>query len=131
MIFPKITLAYLGILALLYSVLALRVVVLRVKNHIPFGDGGNESLHRAIRAHGNFIEWVPLASMLVASIEALGEPPLHVHLLMGSLLAARVLHPIAFVSKLESAPYYVGRIAGTFISWAVLTLAAILLLIRL
>ena len=105
MIPPKITLGYLGVRALLYSVLALIVIALRAKNDIPFGDGGNESLHRAIRAHGNFIEWVPLASILIASVEALGEPPLHVHLLMGTLPAARVLHPIALASKLVSAPY--------------------------
>ena len=66
-----------------------------------------------------------------AAVEALGEARLHVHLLMGSLLFARVLHPIAFASKLGSAPYYIGRIAGAFISWAVLTLAAVLLLVRL
>jgi uncharacterized membrane protein YecN with MAPEG domain len=131
MIFPDVTLTYLAVLSLLYSVLALAVVALRRKNGIPFGDGGNESLLRAIRAHGNFIEWVPLASLLVASLEALGEPLLHIHLLMGSLLVARVLHPIAFASKLESVPYRVGRIAGALTSWGVLTAAAIILLIRL
>jgi len=131
MVFPQLTLAYLGVLALLYSVLALIVVALRAKNDIPFGDGGNESLHRAIRAHGNFIEWVPLAAILVGSLEALGEPRLHIHLLMGALLVARVVHPVAFASKLGSAPYYVGRIVGAFTSWTVLTLAAVLLLVRL
>jgi uncharacterized membrane protein YecN with MAPEG domain len=129
--FPELTLTYLAVLALLYSVLALIVVALRAKNNIPFGDGGNESLHRAIRAHGNFIEWVPLASLLVASVEALGEPRLLIHLLMGALLIARVLHPIAFASKLGSAPYLVGRITGALTSWAVLTAAAVFLLVRL
>ena len=131
MVFPELTLTYLAVLSLLYSGLALVVVALRAKNDIPFGDGGNESLHRAIRAHGNFIEWVPLASLLVASVEALGEPHLHVHLLMGTLLVARVLHPIAFASKLGSAPYFIGRIAGALTTWSVLTAAAVLLLVRL
>ncbi len=111
--------------------LALVVVALRGKHDIPFGDGGNEALHRAIRAHGNFIEWVPLASLLVAALEALGESRLHVHLLMGALLVARVLHPIAYASELGSLPYFVGRVAGALTSWAVLTAAAVLLLVRL
>ena len=58
MTFPSLTLTYLAILALLYSGLSLVVVALRARNDIPFGDGGNDALHRAIRAHGNFIESV-------------------------------------------------------------------------
>jgi len=131
LIFPALTLTYLAILSLLYAALTLVVVALRGKHDIPFGDGGNEALHRAVRAHGNFIEWVPLASLLVASLETLGEAQIHVHLLMGALLIARILHPIAFASRLGSLPYYVGRIAGALTSWAVLTAAAVLLLVRL
>ncbi len=48
-----------------------------------------------------------------------------------SLLVARILHPIAFASALGSVPYYVGRIACALTSWAVLTAAAVLLLVRL
>lgn len=131
MVFPTITLSYLAVLSILYAGLSLVVVGLRAKHDIPFGDGGNEALHRAIRAHGNFVEWVPLAAILVACLEALGEPAMHVHALMGALLVARILHPIAFASRLESVPYFVGRIAGAFTSWAVLTAAAVLLLVRL
>jgi hypothetical protein len=102
-----------------------------VKNDIPFGDAGNESLHRAIRAHGNFIEWVPLTALLVAALEVLGESTRTIHVMMGALLVARILHPIAFASRLESPPYYVGRIGGALTSWATLTVAALLLLVRL
>ena len=104
MAFPAITLTYLAVLSLLYAGLALVVVALRAKHDIPFGDGGNE---------------------------ALGEPRLHVHVMMGALLIARILHPIAFASKLESLPYFVGRITGALTSWAVLSVAAVLLLLRL
>lgn len=131
MLFPKITLTYLALLSLIYAALALRVVSIRRKHSIAFGDGGNEALLRAIRAHGNFIEYVPLASLLVASLEAMGEPALHVHAFMGSLLLARVLHPVAFASARGSAPYKIGRIGGALISWGVLVIAAVLLLVRL
>lgn len=131
MSFPAITLTYLAILALIYAALALVVVALRVKNDIPFGDGGNERLHRAIRAHGNFIEWVPLTGILVAAIEAIGVRPIDIHGLMGALLVARILHPIAFASRLGSAPYLIGRIGGALTSWAVLTASAVLLLVKL
>lgn len=131
MVFPEVTLMYLALLSLVYSALALAVVGLRRKHSIPFGDGGNESLLRAIRAHGNFIEYVPLTALLVASLEAMGAPASHVHLLMGLLLFARVIHPIAFGSERGSVPYKVGRIGGAFVSWGVMTAAAVLLLVRL
>lgn len=129
--FPTITLIYLAILSLIYSLLALIVVAQRRKNKTPFGDGGHESLHRAIRAHGNFIEWVPLAALLVAALESLGEAIAHIHWLMGALLVARVLHPIGLASVLGSLRYRVGRIVGALVSWGVVTLAATLLLVRL
>jgi len=127
--FPGITVTYLAVLALLFSALSLMVVALRAKNDIPFGDGGNDSLHRAIRAHGNFAEWVPLAVLLVGALEASGQASSTIHLLMGALLTARILHPIAFASPLGSASYFVGRIAGASITWLVVTASAVFLLV--
>ncbi len=129
--FPAISLTYLAILALIYSALSLVVVAFRAKLDIPFGDGGNENLHRSIRAHGNFNEWVPLISILVIALEMHGEPSLHIHLLMGALLIARIIHPVAFASTINSPTYFVGRVLGALTSWLVLTISAVLLLVRL
>ena len=63
---PSITSAYLGMLALLYVVLGLQVSRLRRGNKVLFGDGGNIKLRSAIRAHANFVEYVPLIVLMVA-----------------------------------------------------------------
>lgn len=127
---PQVTLGYLVALAAIYSLLAFIVVVLRAKHGVPYGDGGNETLLHAIRAHGNFSEWIPLCVLLVGSLEALGQSEVVIHSLMSSLLVARILHPIALFSKVRSLMYMVGRIGGAFTSWLVLSGSAVLLAVR-
>ena len=56
---PSITSAYLAVLALLYTVLAVQVGRLRQRDRAAFGDNGSLALRSAIRAHANFIEYVP------------------------------------------------------------------------
>ena len=90
---PSITGFYLAILALIYAVLALQVARLRRDNRVLFGDADNGRLRTAIRVHANFIEYVPIITLLVALLEMSGMPPARVHLLMGGLLLARLLHP--------------------------------------
>ena len=62
---PTITAGYLAILALFYAVLALRVMRLRQGNRAAFGDGDSTKLRSAIRAHANFIEYVPIITLMV------------------------------------------------------------------
>ena len=127
---PTITLGYAALLALLFSALSLVVVALRVRGNVPFGDGGDPTLLRAVRSHGNFAEWVPFAVLLVGANEALGASATWIHAWMAALLAARVLHPVGLFSTLDSFVYRLGRIAGALTTWAVLTSAAVALLLR-
>jgi len=131
MVTPLVTLTYLVPLAGLFGLLSLVVVFLRVKNDIPYGNGGNASLNVAVRAHGNFAEWVPIVVIVVGGLELLGEPVTHIHWLMGMLFLARVLHPIGLSQRVGSPVYLFGRIFGAFVTWAVLIVAVVLLFIRL
>ncbi len=130
MVLPVITMQYLAVLALIFSALALVVVVLRQRHRVPFGDGDNHDLMRAIRAHGNFAEWVPMTAAVVASLEMLGGGSGLIHGLMTALLVARVLHPVAFALPTGSSGYRAARIAGALTTWFVLTIAAVLVLMR-
>jgi uncharacterized protein len=96
---PSITAFYLAILALIYAVLALRVAGLRRANLALFGDAENAKLRTAIRVHANFIEYVPIITLLVALLEMSGMPPTRVHLLMGGLLLSRLLHPMGMAAR--------------------------------
>jgi len=71
-----VTPIYAGLLGLLFVGLSLWVVARRVRARAASGDGGDPALSDAIRAHGNFAEYVPLALILMAMGEALGMPAL-------------------------------------------------------
>ena len=130
MSWPSITAGYLGVLALLYLVLSIQVVRLRRRHKVGLGDGGNEALRCAVRAHGHFAEYVPLIALMVALLEMSGLGVLKVHMLMGLLLLSRVLHPLGIYAKPFSLQFRVGRIGGMVLTIAVLVTSALLILQR-
>ena len=127
---PSITSAYLGILALLYLVLGLQVSRLRRGHRVLFGDGDNIKLRSAIRAHANFAEYVPIIVLMVAMLEMSGMPALRVHLLMGALLVARLLHPLGMYVGPRTLQFQVCRVGGILLTLMVMAGAASLLLWR-
>jgi uncharacterized membrane protein YecN with MAPEG domain len=127
---PSITSAYLGILALLYLVLGLQVSRLRRGHRVLFGDGDNIKLRSAIRAHANFVEYVPLVVLMVAMLEMSGLPAVQVHLLMGALLVARLLHPLGMYVGPRTLQFQIYRVGGITLNWLVLLVAAVLMLWR-
>jgi uncharacterized membrane protein YecN with MAPEG domain len=127
---PSVTGFYLGLLALIYAALALEVARLRRGNRILFGDGENVRLRSAIRAHANFVEYVPIIALLVAMLEISGLSTTWVHVLMGALLAARLLHPLGMYSKPRTWQFSAGRVGGIVITISVLIAAALFALSR-
>ena len=127
---PSITSAYLGILALLYLVLGLQVSRLRRGHRVLFGDGDDIKLRSAIRAHANFAEYVPIIVLMVAMLEMSGMPALRVHLLMGALLVARLLHPLGMYVGPRTLQFQICRVGGILLTLMVMAGAASLLLWR-
>jgi uncharacterized membrane protein YecN with MAPEG domain len=122
---PSVTGFYLAILSLIYAVLALQVARLRRNNLVLFGDADNRSLRTAIRVHANFIEYVPIITLLVALLEMSGASAMRVHLLMGGLLLARLLHPIGMYARPTSWRFVVGRVCGILLTIFIMVSAAI------
>jgi uncharacterized protein len=127
---PSITSAYLGILALLYLVLGLQVSRLRRGHRVLFGDGDNIKLRSAIRAHANFIEYVPIITLMVAMLEMSGLGATWVHLLMGALLVSRLLHPLGMYAAPNTLQFRVGRMGGITITYILLIACALTILAR-
>lgn len=75
----QITILYAPVLALIFAVLSLLVVFQRTRNDVPFGDGGVQALRDAVRAHGNFAEYVPFATVLIGFLELTGLAAIYVH----------------------------------------------------
>jgi uncharacterized membrane protein YecN with MAPEG domain len=122
---PVITGFYLSILLLLYVVLALQVSRLRRGNRVTFGDGDNIKLRSAIRAHANFIEYVPIITLMVGMLEMSGMPPARVHWLMGALLLARLIHPIGMYVGPRTWQFQVCRVGGILLTLFIMVSAAI------
>ena len=127
---PAITGLYLAFLALLYAVLGLQVSRLRRGNRVLFGDGDNRQLRSAIRAHANFIEYVPIIVLMIALLEMSGAPAPRIHWLMGLLLIARLLHPLGMYVGPRSTQFQVYRVGGILLTWLVLVAAAVMALLR-
>jgi uncharacterized membrane protein YecN with MAPEG domain len=58
-----------SVLTVIFIKLSFAVIGLRRKNKVALGDGGKEDLERAIRAQGNFAEYVPFGLILLACLE--------------------------------------------------------------
>lgn len=119
---PKITLLFAALHALLMLALAARVAFHRHSQKVGLGDGGDKRLMRKIRVHANFVEYVPLALLLLALLELSGLSAIWLWSLGGTLLFARVLHVIGL--SLRSG-YSFGRFWGTLLTWGVLAAMAI------
>ena len=127
---PSITAVYLAVLALLYTVLAVQVGRLRQRDRAAFGDNGSLRLRSAIRAHANFIEYVPIIALMVAMLEISGMTAWRVHLLMAALLVSRLLHPIGMYARPGTFAFRIGRVAGVTLTLLVLVASAVAILSR-
>ena len=127
---PSITSVYLAILALLYTVLAVQVGRLRQRDRAAFGDNGSLRLRSAIRAHANFIEYVPIIALMVAMLEMSGLAAVWVHLLMVALLVSRLLHPLGMYAAPNTTQFRIGRVGGITITIILLLACALTILWR-
>lgn len=117
-----ITMITAGLLGLLLLFLGGLVVAGRVKFKIDLGDGGNETMRQRIRAQANFIEYVPMALILIALMENGSVGPRWLLVAVGAILVvARVWHAQGLLSSSGTSA---GRFAGTNLTAAVILVGA-------
>ena len=112
---------YAAILGLLFVPFTFYVGIYRVNNRILLQDGGDQELVRRIRAHGNFIETVPLAVILLILMEFNGASAAWLHGLGATLVVARVVHYVTIATNPGNT---LPRAAGMFSTLIVYLLAA-------
>ena len=117
----RITGLYAGMCAVILLALAVRVILLRWSTKTGIGDGGDRRLARAIRIHGNAIEYVPIALILMLIAELLGAAPALLHGCGIALVAARISHALGLAS---TAGVSVGRSLGITVNFAVILVLA-------
>jgi uncharacterized membrane protein YecN with MAPEG domain len=113
---------YAGLLGLLLLTLAGRVSLLRGQLNVGMGHGNDPSLARAIRAHGNAVEWVlpMLALFLIAEID--GANRTFLHACGVTFVASRVAHAVGLSRNAKASTGRFWGIAGSFTITAVLAL---------
>jgi uncharacterized protein len=117
-----ITALYAGILALLLVVLSFRVAQRRLRFKIGVGTGDNPELERAVRVHGNFVEYVPFALLLMGLYESVGAPAWAVHAAGITLVVARILHAVGLTTSSGRTP---GRFVGTTATWLLIAVLGV------
>jgi uncharacterized membrane protein YecN with MAPEG domain len=122
----EITALYAALLGLLYIYLSFRVSKHRLAGHVSLGDGDNPQLAQAIRAHGNFAEYVPLALILMGLSESQGAAAGLLHVLGGGLLLGRIAH--AWGISQPNAVHNARKL-GIVLTWASIVAASVYLLI--
>jgi uncharacterized membrane protein YecN with MAPEG domain len=122
-----------GFLGVLYVALSFRVTLVRWSAKVSIGDGaappvafGKEReelspLRAIIRSHANFAEYVPIALILLAGIEAAGASQTLCLILAAMLIIARIAHPIGMARKAPN-PFRGG---GAALTWAMILIAGL------
>lgn len=123
-----ITALYAALLGLLFIVLSARVSKYRLRGHVSMGDGNVAELGQAIRAHGNFAEYVPLALILLGLLEAQGVSAGFLHALGVMLLLGRVAH--AYGMSQPNAVHNARKI-GIVLTWLAISITSVYLLFAL
>ena len=116
-----VTPLYAGILALWFVVLSARVVNIR-RRGIGFGDNGDPVITPVVRAQGNFAEYVPIALLLMAFLEANRFSIYWLHALGVALVVARLLHGLALSFGWQRRT---GRVAGAALTFIVVVVEAV------
>jgi uncharacterized membrane protein YecN with MAPEG domain len=120
MIHIPVTLFTSAVLGILSVVLSFRVTLARARTKVLIGDGagapGNETLLSRIRAHGNFIEHVPLALILLGGVEVSGASRLTCSVFAAILIASRLMHAVGMPMTAPN----VFRAGGAILTWLVI-----------
>ncbi|MBE7218699.1 MAG: MAPEG family protein [Caulobacteraceae bacterium] len=126
--FPSITAFFAALFALIYAGLSVWVIAGRVGKNTLFGDGGDDAMLRRVRSHANFIEYVPLALVVIGLYEADGGSPTLTRVFLVLLLVARIMHPIGMFAAENTPRQFAFRGGGIIATIAILVIAAIALL---
>lgn len=112
-----------AILTIIFVKLSFAVIGLRRKNKVGLGSGGYDDLERAIRAQGNFAEYVPIGLILIACLELNGAPWWLVILPGIALIIGRLIHAKGIN---EPPPNFSSRVLGMKFTFGTLIALAIL-----
>lgn len=117
-----VTMFYGSLLGLVLLALSWVVSKHRLRAKISLGDGGDERLYAAIRAHANFVEYALFGLFLLLLAEMSGAGALLLHALGLALLLGRAAHAWGIQRPSAVNPY---RKWGTALTWVMILVTAL------
>ena len=116
------TALYAGILGLISIGVAFPAGRLRSQKSVSVGDGGHQALLLAMRRHANFVEYVPLALILLGLLELNHVRPAAIHVLGLALVLARLCHAFGMRADTMKSP---GRFVGASLTVLVIVVSSV------
>ncbi|WP_281558993.1 MAPEG family protein [Thalassomonas sp. RHCl1] len=113
---------YAGLLTLLLIVHSVNVIRMRLKFKVGLGEGAEDQrpLIKAVRIHGNFVEYMPLSLLLMAGYETAGGNVQLLHVLGAVLVIGRVFHAMGLNKSIGTSRERQIGMLSTFIVMLVL-----------
>jgi len=115
-----VTSFFAGLAALGVALLGFNVAFYRYRAKVSYGDQGDKALLARVRAHGNYIEYVPIALIALGLIELSGSSTWMVWALGGSFAVARFAHAAGLLRR--ALPVRVFGATLTFLTLAAMGL---------
>ena len=118
-----ITAFYASLLAVLFIVLAVRVIGWRRAQRVELGHAEDPQLLRRMRVHANFAEYAPFGLLLMALAESMTPPRPLLHLIGILLVIGRLIHAYGLSQTPQILRY---RVWGMILTLTALGIAALL-----
>ena len=105
---PHIALWVTAFFVLMSIPISIAVGLRRAKTGIMLLHGDDDELLRRMRAHGNFVEYVPLALLALAGAEVSGAPSWLVMACGAALIVGRLIHYFGLRASADSKGRFIG-----------------------
>ena len=125
-----VTALYAALLGIFFTVLTARVLALRgvtPLRWLAFNNYGDNALERSVRAHGNFIEYVPMVLFLMYLAEVSDLSDMRLHITGLALLIGRLMHGICFGFMAFNMPLRVGGMVLTLVALVNISISLLIL----
>jgi uncharacterized membrane protein YecN with MAPEG domain len=123
----QIAALYCALNAIVTLALAINAAVTRGRTKVLLGDGGNESMLRAMRAHANNIEYVPLTLVMLVTLALLQGSAILLHVIGAALFVGRAAHGYGLATH---SGINAGRGIGTALTMLAMITAIVMLFIK-
>jgi uncharacterized membrane protein YecN with MAPEG domain len=112
---------YAAIAAIILLCLAFNVSFARVRSGVMTGDGGHADMLGPLRAHGNAVEYLPIALIVMMTLELEHGSIVLLHVIGVLLVVGRLLHAFGLLRTTGSS---FGRFWGFICTVAAILLAS-------